>query len=44
MLEIINRYGTDLKLAASKMIEHANQNGGPDNITVILARYIEDGS
>lgn len=44
MLEIINRYGTDLKLAASKMIEHANQNGGPDNITVILARYIDDGS
>jgi protein phosphatase len=44
MLEIIMRHGTDLKLAASKMIEYANQNGGPDNITVILARYIDDGS
>ncbi len=39
MLEIITRHGSDLKLAASKLIEHANQNGGPDNITVILARY-----
>ena len=44
MLEIIMRHGTDLKLAASKMIEYANQNGGPDNITVILARYIDDGT
>ena len=30
----------DLKAAASKLIERANQNGGPDNITVILARWI----
>jgi serine/threonine protein phosphatase PrpC len=41
MLEIITRHG-DLKMAASKMIERANENGGPDNITVILARWVED--
>ena len=41
LLEIINRHG-DLKVAASKMIERANENGGPDNITVILARWVED--
>ena len=41
MLEILTRHG-DLKQAASKMIERANENGGPDNITVILARYLAD--
>src|SRR5690349_3919985 len=41
MLEIITRH-QDLKVAASKMIERANENGGPDNITVILARWVED--
>jgi serine/threonine protein phosphatase PrpC len=30
----------DLKSAASKLIEKANANGGPDNITVVLARWI----
>ena len=30
----------DLKTAASKLIEKANANGGPDNITVVLARWI----
>jgi serine/threonine protein phosphatase PrpC len=29
-------------MAASKLIEHANQNGGPDNITAILARWVDD--
>jgi serine/threonine protein phosphatase PrpC len=31
---------TDLKLAAAKLIERANANGGPDNITVVLARWV----
>jgi serine/threonine protein phosphatase PrpC len=30
----------DLKTAASKLIEKANANGGPDNITVVLARWL----
>jgi len=34
----------DLKMAASKLIERANENGGPDNITAILARWVEDGA
>ena len=39
LLEIVvaNR---DLKVAASKLIERANENGGPDNITVVLARWV----
>ena len=31
----------DLKTAATKMIERANANGGPDNITVVLARWVQ---
>jgi PPM family protein phosphatase len=31
---------TDLKAAASALIAKANKNGGPDNITVILARWV----
>lgn len=30
----------DIKIAASKLIEKANENGGPDNITVVLARWV----
>jgi len=30
----------DLKSAAAKMIERANANGGPDNITVVLVRWV----
>ena len=30
----------DLETAASKLIARANENGGPDNITVILARWV----
>jgi protein phosphatase len=41
MLEIIQRHG-DLKVAASKLIERANENGGPDNITVVLSRWVDD--
>ena len=31
---------TDLKHACSTLIEKANANGGPDNITVVLARVV----
>ena len=37
-LEALLREETDLEQAAEKLIEAANQGGGPDNITVILAR------
>src|SRR5215472_5820328 len=30
----------DLKTAASRLIAKANENGGPDNITVVLARWV----
>jgi PPM family protein phosphatase len=39
MLEIVT--GTnDLKTAASRLISRANENGGPDNITVVLCRWV----
>jgi PPM family protein phosphatase len=31
---------SDLKTAASKLIERANTNGGPDNISVVLVRWL----
>ena len=37
ILAIVNEYG-DLDLAAQKLIAMANENGGDDNITVVLAR------
>jgi serine/threonine protein phosphatase PrpC len=33
----------DLKGLASKLIERANANGGPDNVTVVLAKWIGRG-
>jgi protein phosphatase len=30
---------SDLKTAASRLISRANENGGPDNVTVVLARW-----
>jgi protein phosphatase len=30
----------DLQTAASRLIQRANDNGGPDNITVVLARWV----
>jgi protein phosphatase len=30
----------DLRTAASRLIARANENGGPDNITVVLARWV----
>jgi protein phosphatase len=39
LLEIVQG-APDLKQAASQLIQRANENGGPDNITVILARWV----
>jgi len=39
MLEIMVG-ASDLKTAASRLIGKANENGGPDNITVVLARWV----
>jgi protein phosphatase len=33
----------DLKAVCSKLIERANANGGPDNVTVVLAKWIGKG-
>ncbi len=33
----------DLKAAATRLIEKANSNGGPDNITVVMCRWIGAG-
>ncbi len=33
----------DLKALASKLVERANANGGPDNVTVVLAKWIGRG-
>jgi protein phosphatase len=33
----------DLKQAASALIDRANQNGGPDNVTVVLLRWVGAG-
>ena len=38
MLEILSS-GGDLKGMATKLIARANEKGGPDNITVVLARW-----
>ncbi len=40
ILEILDSTG-DLRAAATKLINKANENGGPDNITVVLARWVE---
>ena len=37
--EILNESTGDIKETASKLIERANANGGPDNITAILIRW-----
>lgn len=32
---------TDIKVATSKLIERANENGGPDNVTAVLVRWTQ---
>jgi protein phosphatase len=31
---------SDLKTASRRLIDKANENGGPDNITAVLARWV----
>jgi protein phosphatase len=31
----------DTKMCASKLIEAANENGGPDNITAVVVRWTQ---
>jgi len=39
MLDIVQS-SADLKTAASRLIQRANEHGGPDNITCVLARWL----
>ena len=38
MIQILTQH-TDLKTATSKLIEKANEHGGPDNVTCVLVRW-----
>ena len=40
LLDTVTKYG-DLTAATQRLIETANENGGPDNITCVLARWVE---
>ena len=40
MLNIVDN-APDLKTAARRLIDRANENGGPDNITCVLTRWID---
>lgn len=40
LLRIVEENKNDLKTAASRLIARANENGGPDNITVCLIRWL----
>ena len=42
ILEIVVKY-PDLKTATQKLIDRANENGGPDNITCVLAKVMGTG-
>ena len=33
----------DLKQGVARLIDRANQNGGPDNVTVVLAKWMGAG-
>src|SRR5690606_11851350 len=32
---------SDLSVAVNRLIERANENGGPDNVTCVLTRWVE---
>lgn len=40
---IVGETAPDLSATASKLIDLANENGGPDNITVVVARFEGEG-
>jgi protein phosphatase len=39
LLDIVTS-APDLRTATSRLVARANENGGPDNITVVLARWV----
>ena len=41
MRAILLRHGDDLELACRELIDTANAHGGPDNVTVVLAKTFE---
>lgn len=43
MLRIVEENKADLKVVASRLIARANENGGPDNITCALIRWLGPG-
>ena len=43
LLRIVEENKADLKVAASRLIARANENGGPDNITCALIRWLGPG-
>src|SRR5271156_4156064 len=38
---ILDEHHHDIKIATSKLIEAANENGGPDNVTAVLVRWTQ---
>ena len=40
MADILGKY-SDIQVATSKLIERANENGGPDNVTCVLVRWTQ---
>jgi protein phosphatase len=38
---VIGQHQTDLKVCASKLIDAANENGGPDNVTAVVVRWTQ---
>jgi protein phosphatase len=40
MLELVNAHGSDLEAAVQSLIKAACDNGGKDNVTVVLVRYL----
>ncbi len=42
MREILLECNDDLELACNRLIQKANENGGTDNVTVVLSQYLDD--
>ncbi|MGB8331072.1 MAG: SpoIIE family protein phosphatase, partial [Polyangiales bacterium] len=41
ILRIVRDAGSDVEIAAKSLIARANQNGGEDNITVVVVRFTD---
>jgi protein phosphatase len=42
MRSILDECADDLEMACNRLIQRGNENGGTDNITVVLAQYLKD--